>query len=74
MATATSIKRAGDWSGPAADTVVLTYHDRHRRRLAMTGVGGLSFVLDLEKATVLQDGDALDIAEPWASMGNVGHW
>lgn len=61
MATATTIKRAGDWSGPAADTVVLTYHDRHRRRLAMTGVGGLTFVLDLEKATVLQDGDALPL-------------
>lgn len=59
MVKATKIKSAGDWSGLAMDTVVLTYHDRHRRRMTMTGIGGLSFVLDLEKVTVLQDGDAL---------------
>lgn len=59
MIKATHLKRAGHWSGPAVDTVVLTYHDRHRRRMTMTGIGGLSFVLDLEKVTVLEDGDAL---------------
>ena len=59
MLKARNIKRAGHWSGLAEDTVVLTYHDRHRRRMTMIGVGGLKFVLDLEKVTVLEDGDAL---------------
>lgn len=43
----------------AADTVVLDREDRHRRRMAMTGVGGLAFVLDLAEAAVLEDGDGL---------------
>ncbi len=59
MLTATTIKRAGEWSGPVVDTVVLSYHDRHRRRMSMTGIGGLSFVMDLAKVVVLGDGDAL---------------
>jgi len=43
----------------AADTVVLDREDRHRRRMAMTGEGGLAFVLDLAEPTVLEDGDGL---------------
>ena len=39
-----------------ADTVVLDREDRHRRRMAMTGEGGLAFLLDLAEATVLADG------------------
>ena len=42
-----------------ADTVVLDREDRHRRRMAMTGEGGLAFLLDLAEATVLADGDGL---------------
>jgi urease accessory protein len=42
-----------------ADTVVLDREDRYRRRMAMTGEGGLSFLLDLAEATVLEDGDGL---------------
>ena len=49
----------GDWSGPAADTVVLTHHDRHRRRMRMLGMNGTVFVLDLTRATTLRDGDGL---------------
>src|ERR1700732_3546311 len=44
---------------PPADTVVLDFDDRHRRRMAMTGTRGLEFLLDLENATVLRGGDAL---------------
>ena len=44
---ATSVKPAGSWPGDAADSVVLATDDRHRRRMAMTGTRGLSFVLDL---------------------------
>src|SRR6478672_8819267 len=42
-----------------ADTVVLDFDDRHRRRVAMRGTRGLEFLLDLETATVLRGGDAL---------------
>jgi urease accessory protein len=51
---------AGTFDAAAvADTVVLDREDRHRRRMAMTGEGGLAFLLDLADATVLQDGDGL---------------
>jgi urease accessory protein len=43
----------------AADTVVLDFDDRHRRRMAMTGTRGLEFLLDLENAVALRGGDAL---------------
>lgn len=46
-------------AGPAIDTVVLDFDDRHRRRLAMTGEGGLAFLLDLAEAAALKDGDGL---------------
>jgi urease accessory protein len=59
MLRATALKRKGDWSGVAADTVVLDFDHRHRRRLAMTGTGGLGFLLDLAEAEALADGDGL---------------
>lgn len=42
-----------------ADTVVLDFDDRHRRRMAMTSARGLLFLLDLESAVALRGGDAL---------------
>jgi urease accessory protein len=56
---AIAVKAASTWSGAAADSVVLRYDDRHRRRLAMQGTKGLAFVLDLTKAESLRGGDAL---------------
>jgi urease accessory protein len=56
---AIAIRQAADWSGEIADTVVLDYDDRHRRRLAMTGSKGVEFLLDLPTAAVLHGGDAL---------------
>src|ERR1700738_5500810 len=47
------------WAGAPADTVVLDFDDRHRRRMAMTGTRGLAFLLDLENAVALRSGDAL---------------
>src|ERR1700738_2836057 len=47
------------WTEAPADTVVLDFDDRHRRRMAMTGTRGLEFLLDLENAVVLRGGDAL---------------
>jgi urease accessory protein len=59
MIRATSFIRAGHWSGVATDTVLLAYDDRHRRRFAMRGEGGLEFLLDLPEAAHLGDGDGL---------------
>ena len=47
------------WKEAPADTVVLDFDDRHRRRMAMTGTRGLEFLLDLENAVALRGGDAL---------------
>ncbi len=56
---AIAVKMSATWSGTAADSVVLGYDDRHRRRLAMQGTKGLAFVLDLPAAESLRGGDAL---------------
>ena len=59
MIRATKIFAQHKWTKAAADTVVLGYDDRHRRRMAMTGTRGLEFLLDLEEALALRGGDAL---------------
>jgi len=56
---AQSVRRRGLWLGLPADRVTLDYDDRCRRRIAMTGEGGLDFLLDLAHATYLKEGDAL---------------
>lgn len=57
---ASILRRAGDWK-ESADRCVLTYDDRFLRRKRLTGEGGLSFLLDLEKTTSLNAGDALEL-------------
>src|ERR1700682_5756441 len=59
MLTATSVKAAQTWHDTPADSVVLEFDDRQRRRLAMTGARGLQFLLDLPEAVALRGGDAL---------------
>jgi urease accessory protein len=59
MIRATQVRSPHRWHEPPADTIVLDFDDRHRRRMAMTGTRGLEFLLDLENATVLRGGDAL---------------
>ena len=59
MIRATGIRAQHRWTEAAADTVVLDFDDRHRRRMAMTGTRGLEFLLDLENAMALRGGDAL---------------
>jgi urease accessory protein len=59
MLRATSVKAAQTWRDAPADTVVLEFDDRHRRRLAMTGTRGLEFLLDLPEVIALRGGDAL---------------
>ncbi|MGU3655847.1 MULTISPECIES: urease accessory protein UreE [unclassified Methylobacterium] len=60
MIRATRILRRDALSGgEIVDRVVLDHGDRHRRRVAMRGAGGLGFLLDLPEPAVLEDGDAL---------------
>lgn len=60
MLLCNEVRPAGAWNEAiTADTVVLDYDGRHRRRLAMTGEAGLAFLLDLPQAVVLRDGDGL---------------
>ncbi|WP_315772611.1 MULTISPECIES: urease accessory protein UreE [unclassified Bradyrhizobium] len=59
MIRATRVFGQHRWNEAAADSVLLDFDDRHRRRLAMTGTRGLEFLLDLEHATALRGGDAL---------------
>jgi urease accessory protein len=59
MIRATRVLGQHRWSQSPADTIVLDFDDRHRRRMAMTGTRGLEFLLDLENAVALRGGDAL---------------
>jgi urease accessory protein len=59
MIRAIKVQGQHRWNEPAADTVVLDFDDRHRRRMAMAGTRGLEFLLDLENAVALRGGDAL---------------
>jgi urease accessory protein len=59
MIRATKVLGQHRWKEAAADTIVLDFDDRHRRRMAMTGTRGLEFLLDLESAIALRGGDAL---------------
>ena len=59
MIRATEVRGQYRWTEAPADTVVLDFDDRHRRRMAMTGTRGLEFLLDLENAVALRGGDAL---------------
>jgi urease accessory protein len=63
MLRADKVIPAGHWSGAPADTVVLDFDGRYRRRVAMTGVGGLEFLLDLEEAAMLRGGDGLRLED-----------
>jgi urease accessory protein len=54
-----AVKAAGSWAVEPADSVVLDFDDRHRRRIRMTGTRGLDFLLDLDDVVALRGGDAL---------------
>ncbi len=63
MLRAEKVIPAGRWSGAPADTVLLDFDERYRRRVTMTGVGGLEFLLDLPEATMLRGGDGLRLED-----------
>jgi urease accessory protein len=60
MKRACEIRAAGDWNAASAvDCVALDAHERHRRRIVLTGERGTTFLLDLPHARALRDGDGL---------------
>ena len=59
----TVVRRPAVRPEKVADEITLDHHARHRRRFAFTADGGLSFLLDLDKATVLDDGDAVKLED-----------
>jgi urease accessory protein len=60
MKRAREVKTAGQWDGASAvDSITLDAHERHRRRVVLTGEGGTTFLLDLPQAVALHDGDGL---------------
>ena len=63
MLRATEIVPAGEWKGQPADVVRLDYDKRTRRRLSLTGAGGLTFLLDLTKAPSLRAGDGIRLED-----------
>ncbi|MEW5424227.1 urease accessory protein UreE [Amorphus sp. 3PC139-8] len=58
MLKASTVLLAGSYADPV-DAVTLDHDGRHRRRIALTGNGGLSFLLDLPEAVALRHGDGL---------------
>lgn len=55
-----AVRRAGYWDAASAvDAVVLDAGDRHRRRIRLTGMRGTDFLLDLDEAVALRDGDGI---------------
>src|SRR4051795_7298900 len=45
------------------DRVTLDHEGRNRRRIALKAEGGLDFLLDLERAAALNDGDAVKLED-----------
>lgn len=63
MLRATEIMPAGTWAGVSADVVRLDYDQRTRRRISLTAVGGLAFLLDLAEAPILRAGDGIRLED-----------
>ncbi len=64
MKRATQVEHQGHWPGDrAVGRVTLAYDDRHRRRLRLRTEGGLDFLLDLDRAALLRDGDGLRLED-----------
>ena len=55
-----AVRRARFWNPTTAvDVVVLDAGDRHRRRIMLKGERGGAFLLDLDEAVTLRDGDGI---------------
>ena len=56
---AQAVLPAGTWDAAAADTVLIDFDRRHRRRIQLTTEAGAALLLDLPQAHRLRDGDGL---------------
>jgi urease accessory protein len=66
MIRATSIiRREAIEQDRIVDVITLDHGDRHRRRIMLNADGGTAFLLDLGKADVLEDGDAIRLESGW---------
>ncbi len=64
MRRATNVAVAGHWPAERSVAIVtLAYDDRHRRRLRLVDDDGTPFMLDLDEATQLGDGDGLALTD-----------
>ena len=64
MRRATNVTTAGHWpTKKGVASVTLAYDDRHRRRLRLLDDDGAPFMLDLEEAVQLGDGDGLALTD-----------
>src|SRR3712207_3476458 len=57
------VRRPAVDTGLVIDHLTLIHDQRYRRRMAMSSDGGLSFLLDLDRATMLDDGDAVRLED-----------
>jgi urease accessory protein len=66
MIRATSIiRRNAVEQDRIVDVITLDHGDRHRRRIMLHADGGTAFLLDLDRADVLEDGDAIRLETGW---------
>jgi urease accessory protein len=57
-----AVRRAGYWNpATAIDVIALDANDRYRRRIMLRGQKGADFLLDLDEAVALRDGDGIMI-------------
>jgi urease accessory protein len=64
MRQATQWHKSGAWpAAETAGTVTLSYADRCKRRIQMTDDSGTGFLLSLQRAVRLSDGDGLELAQ-----------
>lgn len=59
------IRRTEVDSDRIVDVITLDHGDRHRRRIMLNADGGTAFLLDLERAEILEDGDAIRLDSGW---------
>jgi urease accessory protein len=63
LSTVIEVLAPGAWRGPPADHVTLSYDDRHRRRITLTGDHGVRALLDLPHAVLLAGGSGLRLED-----------
>lgn len=57
------VRKAAVKQDRVVETLTLDHEDRNRRRVALKGDGGQDILLDLDKATALNDGDAVKLED-----------